>query len=100
MDIEKVKTTRRAPLRRHSGKARRKNIMADTVMFSLRMDKETKKKCEKIYSELGVSLSAAINVFLHQSVYAGGFPFDVRLDASTRDKVAAMAEEKKTAEEK
>ena len=58
--------------------------MADTVMFSLRMDKETKKKCEKIYSELGVSLSAAINVFLHQSVYAGGFPFDVRLDASTK----------------
>ena len=35
-----------------------------------------------------------------QSVYAGGFPFDVRLDASTRDKVTAMAEAKKTAEEK
>ena len=74
--------------------------MADTVMFSLRMDKETKKKCEKIYGELGVSLSAAINVFLHKSAVVGGFPFDVRLDASTRDKVTAMAEEKKTAEEK
>ena len=47
--------------------------MADTVMFTLRMNKETKKKCEKIYSELGVSLSAAINVFLHQSVYAGSW---------------------------
>ena len=74
--------------------------MADTVMFSLRMDKETKKKCEKIYSELGVSLSAAINVFLHKSAVVGGFPFDVRLDASTRDKVTAMADGKTTAEEK
>ena len=74
--------------------------MADSVMFSLRMDKETKKKCEKIYGELGVSLSAAINVFLHQSVHAGGFPFDVRLDASTRDKVTAMADGKKTEKEK
>ena len=35
--------------------------MADTVMFSLRMDKETKKKCEKIYSELGVSQRCGIN---------------------------------------
>ena len=74
--------------------------MADTVMFTLRMDKETKKKCEKIYSELGVSLSAAINVFLHKSAVVGGFPFDVRLDASTRDKVTAMADGKTTAEEK
>ena len=74
--------------------------MADTVMFTLRMDKETKKKCEKIYSELGLTLSGAIHVFMRRSVHAGGFPFDVRLDASTRDKVTAMAEEKKTAEEK
>ena len=66
--------------------------MRQTVMFSLHMDKEAKKKCEKIYRELGVSLSGAINVFLHRSVMAGGFPFDVRLDESTRNELLAQAE--------
>ena len=67
--------------------------MRRTVMFSLRMDKEAKKKCEKIYGELGVTLSGAINVFLHKSAVVGGFPFDVRLDESARDELIAQTEE-------
>ena len=63
--------------------------MANTVNFSVRMDSNLKKQCEALYGELGLSLTAAINVFLRQSLRAGGFPFDVRMDASDREKLAA-----------
>ena len=56
------------------------DIMADTTTFSVRMDTELKKQCEALYGELGMNLTTAINVFLRQSLRAGGFPFDVRLE--------------------
>ena len=48
--------------------------MANTTNFSVRMDKDIKKQCETLYNELGVNLTTAINVFLRQSLRAGGFP--------------------------
>ena len=51
--------------------------MANTTNFSVRMDSDIKKQCEILYGELGVNLTTAINVFLRQSLRAGGFPFDV-----------------------
>lgn len=47
--------------------------MASTTNFSVRMDKDIKKQCESLYNELGINLTTAINVFLRQSLRAGGF---------------------------
>ena len=74
--------------------------MAGTVMHCIRLNKEAKKKCEIIYGELGVTLSAAINVFLNQSIAAGGFPFDMRVDAATKEQIMRGTGGRKTAEEK
>ncbi len=63
-----------------------------TTTFSVRMDKDIKSKCESLYGELGLNLTTAINVFLRQSLRAGGFPFDVRLDKPNQETVAAMME--------
>lgn len=38
-------------------------------------DEETKRRATEVYGNLGMSLSTAINVFLHQSVAVGGMPF-------------------------
>lgn len=54
--------------------------MAATTNFSVRMDRDIKNQCELLYNELGINLTTAINVFLRQSIRAGGFPFDVRID--------------------
>lgn len=54
--------------------------MANATNFSVRMDSDIKKQCETLYNELGVNLTTAINVFLRQSLRAGGFPFEVRLE--------------------
>lgn len=66
--------------------------MANTTNFSVRMDSEIKKQCETLYNELGMNLTTAINVFLRQSLRAGGFPFDVKLGQPNKESVAAMLE--------
>lgn len=68
---------------------------ANSVNFSIRMDKDLKKGCEKLYGELGMNLTTAINVFLRQSLRAGGFPFDVKLDQPTKETIVAMMEAEK-----
>ena len=63
-----------------------------TTTFSVRMDKDIKSQCEAVYGELGINLTTAINVFLRQSLRAGGFPFDVRLDRPNQETITAMME--------
>ena len=71
--------------------------MATTTNFTVRMDSDIKKQCEAIYGELGINLTTAINVFLRQSLRAGGFPFDVRLDQPNKEMMAAMLEAERIA---
>lgn len=61
------------------------------------MDSDLKKECETLYNELGLSLTAAINVFLRQSLRAGGFPFDVRLNQPKKETKAQMTEAERLA---
>ncbi len=71
--------------------------MASTTNFSVRMDSEIKKQSEHLFSELGMNLTTAINVFLRQSLRVGGFPFDVKLEQPNRETVAAMLEAERIA---
>ena len=67
--------------------------------FSVRMDSEIKKQCEALYGELGMNLTTAINVFLRQSLRAGGFPFEVRLDQPNKETIAARLEAERIAKD-
>ena len=71
--------------------------MATTTNITVRMDSDIKKQCEAIYGEIGINLTTAINVFLRQSLRAGGFPFDVRLDQPNKETMAAMLEAERIA---
>lgn len=44
-----------------------------------------------------MNLTTAINVFLRQSLRAGGFPFEVKLEQPNRETIAAMLEAKRIA---
>ena len=71
--------------------------MANTTNFSVRMDSDIKKQCEAMYSELGINLTTAINVFLRQLLRVGGFPFDVRMEKPNKETIAAMLEAERIA---
>ena len=55
-------------------------IMAKIPNYICRLDNDIKRRSEAVYSELGINLSTAINVFLRESIRVGGFPFVVRLN--------------------
>ena len=48
--------------------------------MSLRVDETLKKQAEQISGELGISLSAAVNIFLKKFVTEGGFPFALKVE--------------------
>ena len=66
--------------------------MAKTAAISMRVDPQLKSDAESIFSALGLSITDAINVFLHKSVMEGGIPFDVRQPRYNATTEAAMAE--------
>ena len=62
------------------------------VTFSIRIDEETKQRMDTLCDSLGVSMSAAFNVFARAFVRDGGFPFDVRLGKADNDSWEAFLE--------
>ncbi len=55
-------------------------VPMQTTNINIRTDKELKDNCEKLFESLGLNMSTAINIFLRQSLRAGGLPFEVKLD--------------------
>lgn len=51
--------------------------MSKSVNINIRMNEELKKKAEKLFSELGMNMTTAINIFVKQAVYDRGIPFKI-----------------------
>jgi DNA-damage-inducible protein J len=54
--------------------------MASTTNISIRIDKDLKKNAESFFSELGLTMTAAFNIFLRQSLRQGAIPFEISLN--------------------
>lgn len=48
--------------------------------LNIRVDDALKKQAETVFSELGITLSAATTMFLKQVVRCNGIPFELRAD--------------------
>ena len=62
----------------------------NTTNISIRMDTKLKKQAEQLFSELGMNMTTAFNVFVRQSVRQGGIPFEIKLDIPNAKTIAAM----------
>ncbi len=69
--------------------------MADTTNISIRLDVELKKQAEQLFSELGMNMTTAFNIFLRQAVRQQRIPFDVALDTPNAETLAALEEVKR-----
>lgn len=56
--------------------------MAATTNLSIRIDKELKEQADQVFSEMGMSLTTAINVFVRQTVRQRKIPFEISLDGN------------------
>lgn len=66
--------------------------MANLSNVSFRIDSDLKAKADKLFSQLGMNMTTAFNIFLRQSVREGCIPFNITLNTPNADTIEAMLE--------
>lgn len=62
------------------------------VSTNIRIDDEVKKKAVQIFSDLGMDMSTAVNIFLRQTILHNGLPFELKLDTPNLETLEAIRE--------
>ena len=73
--------------------------MGKTTNISIRMDTDLKVADEELYSELGMNLSTAFNIFVRQSLRDGGIPFKITKGTPNKETVSAILEAERIAKD-
>ena len=63
-----------------------------TTPTQIRIDADIKKQATALFNELGLDMSSAVNLFLHQCVLRGGLPFNVEMPHYSQRTLDAMNE--------
>ena len=63
-----------------------------TAPTQIRIDSDIKKQASDLFSNLGLYMSSAVNLFLHQCVLRGGIPFSIELPRYNQATLDAMEE--------
>lgn len=61
-----------------------------TDMYRFRINPEIRKQVEEVYAKNGLTFTQALNIFIQQSLNAGGFPFQVSEENAEFVKAKAM----------
>ena len=63
-----------------------------TAPTQIRIDADIKKQATDLFDALGLDMSSAVNLFLHQCVLRGGLPFSVEMPRYNQRTLDAMDE--------
>jgi DNA-damage-inducible protein J len=66
--------------------------MAKTASLNIRIDPETKSGAEQLFSQFGITVTDAVNMFLRKSLMVGGLPFELRQPRYNMETEAAIKE--------
>ncbi|WP_229423259.1 type II toxin-antitoxin system RelB/DinJ family antitoxin [Massiliimalia timonensis] len=67
--------------------------------LNIRTDKNVKAAAEKIFEDLGMNMTTAVNVFLRQTIRENGIPFALKLDIPNEITASAISESRKLAQD-
>lgn len=59
--------------------------MIKSTNLNIRIDKSTKETSEKIFEELGLNMTTAINMFLRQVIRTKGIPFELKSNGNIEE---------------
>ena len=68
-----------------------------TTNLNIRTDKEIKEQAEQIFSDLGLNMTTAVNMFLRSTIRENGIPFDLKLEVPNEVTAAAIEEGRRIA---
>ena len=63
-----------------------------TVPTQIRVDAKVKEQASRLFSDLGIDMSSAVNIFLRQCILHNGLPFAVEMPKYNQETLEAMAE--------
>ena len=66
--------------------------MSQSALIQVRVDQETKRKADLLFSDLGFDTPTAIRIFLNQAIRREGMPFEVAKQQPNAETLAAMLE--------
>ena len=72
----------------------------ESTNLNIRIDKEVKIAAERIFEELGLNMTTAVNIFLRQTIRENGIPFELKLSVPNGVTAAAIEEGRKLAYDK
>ena len=70
-----------------------------TTNISIRMDSDLKSQADALFSEIGMNLTTAFNIFVRQSIREGGIPFEISINQPNKETIAAMLEAERIAKD-
>ena len=70
-----------------------------STSLNIRTDRAVKDQSEKIFAELGLSMTTAVNLFLRAAIREQGIPFELKLDSPSERTRAALAEGRRIADD-
>ena len=68
--------------------------------LNIRTEKEIKESAEIVLSQLGLTMSAAVNIFLRQVIRENGIPFELKLKEPNTETIEAIQEARLIANDK
>lgn len=66
--------------------------MAKDANLYIRVKPDIKAQAEQIFSSFGITVSDAVNIFLHKAVTVGGLPFEMRNSMPNTETLEALRE--------
>lgn len=67
-------------------------MSTETVNLSIRLERDLKEQAENLFSELGMNMTTALNIFIRQSVRQGKIPFEISLNRPNAETAEALRE--------
>ena len=66
--------------------------MNNSTNLNIRIDKTIKETSEKVFEDLGLNMTTAINMFLRQVIRVNGIPFEIKRNIPNQETIEAIEE--------
>jgi DNA-damage-inducible protein J len=71
----------------------------ETTNLNIKIDRDLKIKADRLFNEMGMNLTTAINVFVRQAVLERAIPFKIQRGAENTETVASIEQRRAAMQE-
>ena len=73
--------------------------MANVTNLNIKIDRELKTKADRLFNDMGMNLTTAVNVFVRQAVLERAIPFKISRNAENTKTVASIEQRRMVMQE-